>query len=199
MILGTAHSASKDLSCWRFAPATLMRARKFAVASICTSRHGTSNMHRSSDSLATDLQHLKLLSIFHYILGGLVGLMSCIPIIHVSLGIMMITAPNQFTGGQGPPPPPAIGWLFALIGSGVMIVGWTLAILMILAGRFLSQRRHYLYCMIVAALACTHTPLGTVLGIFTIFVLVRPSVKELFQTNGNMRLSPEPFDEYVTE
>ena len=64
---------------------------------------------------------------------------------------------------------------------------------------FLSQRRHYLYCMIIAALACTHTPLGTVLGIFTIFVLMRPSVKELFQAKGTMRLSPEPFDEYVTE
>ena len=155
-------------------------------------------MNRSSDSLAADLQHLKLLSLFHYILGGLIGLISCIPIVHVSIGIMMITAPNQFTGPPGPPPP-AIGWLFALIGGGVMIVGWTLASLMIFAGRFLSQRRHYLYCMIIAALACTHTPLGTVLGIFTIFVLMRPSVKELFQAKGTMRLSPEPFDEYVTE
>jgi len=28
---------------------------------------------------------------------------------------------------------------------------------------------------------------------------MRPSVKELFQAKGTMRLSPEPFDEYVTE
>jgi hypothetical protein len=34
----------------------------------------------------------------------------------------------------------------------------------------------------VAALCCAFFPFGTVLGVFTILVLVRPSVKALFET-----------------
>jgi hypothetical protein len=33
---------------------------------------------------------------------------------------------------------------------------------------------------VIAAISCLLVPLGTVLGIFTILVLVRPSVKERF-------------------
>jgi hypothetical protein len=36
----------------------------------------------------------------------------------------------------------------------------------------------------VAALSCAFMPFGTVLGVFTIVVLVRPSVKQLFESSG---------------
>ena len=49
-----------------------------------------------------------------------------------------------------------------------------------LAGRYLSQQRHYTFCLVMAAVACMFMPFGTVLGVFTIIVLVRESVKELF-------------------
>ena len=35
--------------------------------------------------------------------------------------------------------------------------------------------------MVVAGVACTFAPLGTALGVFTIIVLMRDSVKELFE------------------
>lgn len=57
---------------------------------------------------------------------------------------------------------------------------WTAAALLLFAGRFLSQRRHWLFCLIVAGLSCLNMPLGTVLGVFTIIVLNRESVKSLF-------------------
>jgi hypothetical protein len=34
--------------------------------------------------------------------------------------------------------------------------------------------------MVIAAIQCAFTPFGTVLGVFTLIVLVRPSVKALF-------------------
>jgi hypothetical protein len=37
----------------------------------------------------------------------------------------------------------------------------------------------------VAAIACMFMPFGTVLGVFTIIVLMRPSVKELFAAAGS--------------
>ena len=36
------------------------------------------------------------------------------------------------------------------------------------------------FCVVVAAISCCFTPLGTVLGVFTLIVLFRPSVKALF-------------------
>jgi hypothetical protein len=128
-----------------------------------------------------DLQHLKALSICHYVLGGLTAVFSSIFLIHVGMGIMLITSPSTMSGGGGPPPPPFMGWMFLMIGSGAVLVGWTFSALVITAGRFLARRKHHLFCLIVAGVSCAWVPLGTALGVFTLIVLLRPSVKELFQ------------------
>ena len=52
--------------------------------------------------------------------------------------------------------------------------------LLAVAGRRLAQRRSYMFCMVMAGVACMLTPVGTVLGVFTIIVLNRPSVRRLF-------------------
>jgi hypothetical protein len=51
---------------------------------------------------------------------------------------------------------------------------------LILAGRFLAQRVYYTFCFVVAALECIFVPFGTILGVFTIVVLQRSTVKEMF-------------------
>jgi O-antigen/teichoic acid export membrane protein len=72
------------------------------------------------------------------------------------------------------------GWIFVIF-AGVMIVcGLTLAGFMAYAGRCLTQRRRYTLCLVVAALSCMLMPFGTVLGIFTLIVLMRPPVKAAF-------------------
>ena len=38
-----------------------------------------------------DSEHLKMLALFHYIVGGLAALFACFPIIHLVLGIAMLT------------------------------------------------------------------------------------------------------------
>ena len=125
-----------------------------------------------------DLEHLRLLSIFHYVVGGMMALFACIPIIHVVIGIVMLTNPGGF-GGQ--PPPPFMGLLFVVIGGAIILCGWLLALLVVMSGRFLGQKKHYTYCFVIAVLSCLFMPMGTVLGVFTIIVLTRPSVKGLFQ------------------
>ncbi|HEY2589578.1 MAG TPA: hypothetical protein VGI81_27780 [Tepidisphaeraceae bacterium] len=125
-----------------------------------------------------DLSQLNLLAIFHYVLGGLVMLMACIPIIHVVLGILMIT--GKLGSGSGQPPPPALGWVFVGLGSLFIVLGWTLGILMIYSGRCLSTRRRWMFSVVIAALMCLNMPLGTILGVFTLVVLMRDSVKSLY-------------------
>ena len=126
-----------------------------------------------------DNEHLKLLCIFHYVVSGMGALFACFPIIHLVLGLFFILAPEKF--GHGSQQPPAwIGWFFVAFASVLILVGWTLAVLVLMAGRFITRRKHYMFCFVMACVECIFMPFGTVLGVFTILVLNRASVKELF-------------------
>jgi hypothetical protein len=128
-----------------------------------------------------DGEHLKLLSIFHYVVAVLMGTCACIFIVYIVLGVVFAFNPQVIQGPPGqPPPPPALGWIFMAFGTIPLLLGWSTAICVFLAGRFLARRKHYTYCLVMAAIACLFMPFGTVLGVFTIIVLLRPSVKPLF-------------------
>jgi hypothetical protein len=127
-----------------------------------------------------DAEHVRLLSIFYYIVGGLTAVCSCFPLIHVGIGAALLSgklpAPRN-----GAAPPPELGWFFLVGGAAIILIGWTMAILMIVTGRCLSQRKARTFCIVIAAILCLSVPFGTVLGVFTIVVLVRPSVQLLFE------------------
>lgn len=128
---------------------------------------------------AEDVEHLRLLSIFHYVMAGLAALFACFPVIHLSVGLFMVLAPEKMAGGGGHPA--FAGWLFIAIATFLMAIGWTLAGCLFTAARALERRRRYLFCLVVAAVtAALCVPLGTVLGVFTIVVLMRPPVKAAF-------------------
>jgi len=144
-------------------------------------------------SLRQDIEHLKLLSVLHYVLGGINALLACCPAIYLVMGVVMIVAPNAFDGGKGQGPPPQLGWFLVVIGAIVIVVGWTLVACIILAGRFLAQHRNYMFCFIVAVVMCVLLmPFGTVLGIFTIIVLMRQSVRVLFGQEPPIDLQTPP-------
>ncbi len=73
-----------------------------------------------------------------------------------------------------------MGWLFIVLPAMVILSGWTLAVCVIMAGRRVAQRRNRVFCLVIAAVECVFMPLGTILGVFTIVVLMRPSVVGLF-------------------
>jgi hypothetical protein len=123
-----------------------------------------------------DLDHLRLLSIFHYIVSGLTALLACIPFIHFFLGLAMTL--GWFNGEK--PPPAVIGIFLMVLAALLILAGWSLAALIFTAGRFLSQRKRYTFCLVMAAIECLIMPFGTVLGVFTIIVLMRESVKSIF-------------------
>lgn len=126
-----------------------------------------------------DEEHLRLLSIFHYIVGGVAALFACFPFIHLVVGILVV---NGALGNEGPPP--IFGWLMIGIATIMIILGGTLAAAILVAARLLSQRTNYTYCLAVAAVECIFMPVGTVLGVFTIIVLNRSSVRALFNSQG---------------
>ena len=136
-----------------------------------------------------DLEHLKWLSISFYVYAGLTALFSCIPFIHLSIGIAMVT--GSF-GDDVKAPPQAFGWFFIGIASIFILLGFTLAVCNFLAGKYLKQQKNYTFCFVIAVISCMFAPLGTVLGVFTIIVLLRESVKGLFNGQYNFSQSNAP-------
>jgi hypothetical protein len=129
-----------------------------------------------------DEEQLNLLSIYHYVVGGVMAFFACFPLIHVALGIAMLSGALENAKN---PPPSGVGWLFVLLGGFFILIGWTMAVCAIAAGRQLKRRRAHTFCFVVACIECLFMPFGTVLGVFSIIVLQRDSVKQLFAANGS--------------
>jgi hypothetical protein len=127
----------------------------------------------------SDLEHLRLLSIFHYVVGGLAAMFALFPIFHLAIGIGMVA--GRFPDPTEQQDMQLFGWLFVAMAAMWIVAALTFAVCLILAGRFLARQSHYTFCFIIAALACAFMPFGTILGVFTIVVLVRPSVRQLFE------------------
>lgn len=132
-------------------------------------------------SSGQDEQYLSILSIFHYVVGGLKALFACVPFIYFGMGWVMILAP-VFSGDAEALPVTLVGAVFVVVAGLLILAGWALAVCMIYAGRCLAERKRYTFCLIIAGIECILVPLGTILGIFTILVLTRPSVKEKFSS-----------------
>jgi hypothetical protein len=141
--------------------------------------------------MTQDEDHLRLLSIFHYVVSGLAGLFALLPIFHLVIGLMFIFAPDKFAG-KGESPPAFLGWIFVAFATVFMTMGWTFAGFVFAAGRFLAKRRRYLFCLVMAGVECMFMPFGTVLGVFTIIVLLRPSVTQIFSANPSLEPTSIP-------
>lgn len=139
----------------------------------------------------TDLEHLRLLSIFYYVLSGLAALCAMFPIIHLVVGIMVVAGPvpapapaNPGRANPAPFPPQLFGWFFIVIAGLAILFGWAYSIVMIVMARLLRRRRRHTLCLVLAGIACLQQPFGLVLGIFSLIVLTRRSVKTLFEENA---------------
>lgn len=125
-----------------------------------------------------DKDHLTILAIMHYVMSALFGLGALFPIIYLIIGLVILNGGFETNGREAPPP--AVGWFLIGFAAIAITFGLTIASCVAVAGRKLQTRRNHLYCLIIAAIQCLFMPLGTALGIATIIVLLRPSVKELF-------------------
>lgn len=127
-----------------------------------------------------DEEHLRLLTIFHYIVAGLAVLFSFFPLLYSGFGWIMLYASAHPQHQQGQPPPPLVGWLFIAFGCFFFLVGLGLATCIALSGRFIAHRRRYWFAFVTACIQCLFFPFGIILGVFTIIVLSRGPVKQLF-------------------
>jgi hypothetical protein len=128
--------------------------------------------------MTTDTENLRLLAVFHYIVAGLAGLFSLFPLFHITMGALLVSGRLGDPNEQGADR--LFGMFFILMGLGMLVLGFAYAVCMALAGRYLTQHRSYIFCLVMAALSCAFFPFGTVLGVFTIVILQKDAVRQLF-------------------
>ena len=137
-----------------------------------------------------DSRHLYLLSIFHFIGSGFALLGLGFIGLHFALFNGLFNNPDMWKGAAQPPPPEVfdlLKWIYVVLGA------WYAAslVLNLLAGMYLHRKMHRTFCFVVAGMNCLHVPVGTILGIFTIIVLARDSVRAAFanRASDGVRLS----------
>ncbi len=133
------------------------------------------------DQRNIDSDHLNLLSIFHFVVAGL-ALLGVLILMGECVMFHYIFANPDFWKSQKQAPPPAelytvLVGVFAVLGVWCLVSG----VLNVISGCFLRQRKHRTFSLVVGALNCLHVPVGTILGVFTIVVLVRESVVEMYE------------------
>ena len=129
-----------------------------------------------------DIEQINLLKIFHYIVGGLGCLFSCMPLLYVGMGIFLLISPESFNNQyEQNSIPDWFAYIFICMGLLFFLLGQALSICIIYSGKCLNNRKKYMFSFVVACISCMFVPFGTILGIFTIIVLSRDSVKKMYE------------------
>jgi len=139
------------------------------------------------DQRKVDADHLKLLAVFHYVLGGLAVLGLGFLFLHWFMFHAIVGNPELWkdASGKGATPPPQqmltlFRWFYSFMG--VVLVAACAA--NIVSGLSIQSRRRRIFSLVVAGLNCLCLPFGTVLGVFTFVVLLRESVVEVYEAAG---------------
>ncbi|HET7558140.1 MAG TPA: hypothetical protein VFK08_08725 [Rhodanobacteraceae bacterium] len=136
------------------------------------------------DQRRIDADHLRLLAIFHFIAAGfaLLGLLFLWG--HYTLMHVFMSDPKMWTSPhvrQGPDPAEFFAmfrWFYVVMGLWFFASG----VLNLISAFCLRARRCRTFSIVVACINCLYMPLGTILGVFTILVLARDTVREAYET-----------------
>ena len=128
-----------------------------------------------------DTEHLRLLSIFHFVnaaffLLGLLGL-----VLHGVMFGLVFSDTFRPAGARPSNLPPHFFKFFIgfyIVAANLMAVH---IIFNVLSGLALRKRKRRMLSLIVAGVNCLQMPLGTILGVFTIVVLMRDSVRQTYE------------------
>jgi hypothetical protein len=131
-----------------------------------------------------DEDHLNMLSIFHFVFAGLALLGIAFLCVHYLAMHSLFASQEMWKSPRGGnPPPPEVLHLFVwFYVFGALILALALA-LNLASGMFLRQKRNRTFSLVIGAMNCLQVPFGTALGVFTIVVLSRDSVRELYFNN----------------
>lgn len=127
--------------------------------------------------------YLEVLAIAHYVYAALIAFVALVMLLMATIGLMGFASGRGMHMGSGMRMDPAGCFLSAFIGLAPLVV-IAMAVVSFLVGRWLQQRRQWLPIVVVSVLNALNVPLGTLLGVFTIIVLVGDDVRAAFEGGG---------------
>jgi hypothetical protein len=171
---------TKLTDCVLYRPATMLQSSAMAFPALPVSDKDTEDVH--------------LLGIFHFIMAGLGVIGILFLFFHYAMMSMVMNNPQiqqqmrQQQNGQALPFDPQLffhwfRWFYVLVGAwGVVSI-----VLNLVAGFMLRGFTGRMFIFVVACINCINLPFGTVLGIFTLIVLTRDSVRLRFASMAGAR------------
>jgi hypothetical protein len=127
-----------------------------------------------------DEEHLRLLSLFHYIKGGITvgfsffGLLYFVGIVFMmKVGSRENYRPNNF-------PTEFFSYLVVIVGVIVTFI-LVFGILQLLSAYYMRRGQNRIFSFVIGIIECLEIPYGTILGVVTIIVLSRYSVKQRYE------------------
>ena len=134
------------------------------------------------DRRSSDSEHLKILAIFHFVLAGLCFLgLAFLGLHYVLMHTVMTKATFENNGHMQGPSPEAFfaifRWFYVIFGT------FTLAasLMNFLSAIFIGRQVNRTFSIVVGGLDCFMVPFGTALGVFTLVVLLRDSVRQAYE------------------
>jgi len=130
-----------------------------------------------------DSEHITLLAVFHFVISGLALLGIGFLFFHYALMSTFFSHPERWTAKNETAPPPEVFqffhlfiWIYIFMGVALLLA----CIGNLVSGIFLCLRKHRMFSLVIAGLNCLQVPFGTALGVFTIIVLQRDSVRRTY-------------------
>ncbi len=130
-----------------------------------------------------DESNLHLLAVLYYFAAGLFAVLLVLAVLCLAGGILALL--GTLGGGQSAP---LVGLILVVAAVAGILVNVGAGTIFYLAGGCVERRCHYNYCVVASAVSCLFFPPGTILGVYSVSVLMRPSVRKLF---GVSRGAPE--------
>ncbi len=130
-----------------------------------------------------DESNLHLLAILYYFAAGLFAVLLVLALLCLAAGILALL--GMLGVGENAP---VLGIFLVVAAVAGILVNVGAGTIFYLAGGCIERRCHYNYCVVASAVSCLFFPPGTILGVYSISVLMRPSVRKLF---GVSRGAPE--------
>ncbi len=142
------------------------------------------------DQRKIDADHLNLLAVFHFVVAGLALAGIGFLFLHWFMMHSLMDNPEMWKNQKGGPPPKELFTIFRIFygvfGVAILFNG----IANVISGLCIRRRVYRTFSLVVAGFNCLAFPFGTILGIFTIMVLVRDSVVEAYPTADPSSLTP---------
>jgi hypothetical protein len=133
------------------------------------------------DQHSVDAGQLDLLAIFHFVLAGFTLLGLGFLFMHWFMMHTFMENPAIWENAKSAPPPKefmaVFKWFYLFMGVCIVIMG----VANFIAGLCIRKRRCRTLTIAIAGLDCMMVPFGTVLGVFTIIVLARDSVRRTYE------------------